>query len=520
VKRVIEHIERTKAEVAEHPFYRWLASDQAPLEDRFAFAPVFVTFIMGFSDMNRWFMRYPAAGDELRRAINKHTFEDATHSRLFLEDWRKLGLDGRLGWSAGDTIAWHYASRETEIFRGYGMEVMKMCALHEDPLVRFSFMDAIEACGHVFFAATSNVATELSKKTGEDYRYFGTYHLKRETGHLLAGWRAFEEATLDEARLEEACSLVDRIFGMFLVENDRLLRYAERVSGDLRGEAPRPLAASGALDPREPLSSPPSSGGGGAGGAGAGEERASGPASPSQRAVQGALALRKKKASGHPLFAWMQAGDPKEALRKLRRLAAFWVPDILGYRDLATYALAYPRPEGARERAINRVAMRLASHHRLFLRDWVELDMDQALGFSASDTLDFYCVSESTEVQRKSMATFVKLAFKHPDPRLRFWLIEALEASGEAFFRGTRALSRRVEADGRRRLDYLADRHASAHPRLEPDEEADRVAIIREELGEREREIAVEIIDAVFDCLEAQLSVCLELVTSGELAFG
>jgi len=520
VREVLAAVAARKQEIDRHPLYAWMGSEAAPLEQRFVYAPLFAHFILGFRDLNRWFMRYPEAADVFEEAINRHTEEDETHSALFLEDWRELGLDEQLGWGVEDTVAWYYAAPETEVFRRYAMRLMQMCVETPDPLVRFGFMEAIEACGHVFFAATSGVATSLSDRTGEEYRYFGTYHLKRETGHLLAGWRAFEEATLDEARLEEACSLVDRIFGMFLVENDRLLRYAERVSGDLRGEAPRPLAASGALDPREPLSSPPSSGGGGAGGAGAGEERASGPASPSQRAVQGALALRKKKASGHPLFAWMQAGDPKEALRKLRRLAAFWVPDILGYRDLATYALAYPRPEGARERAINRVAMRLASHHRLFLRDWVELDMDQTLGLSASDTLDFYCVSEYTEVQRKSMSTFVKLAFKHPDPRLRFWLIEALEASGEAFFRGTRALSRRVEADGRRRLDYLADRHASAHPRLEPDEEADRVAIIREELGEREREIAVEIIDAVFDCLEAQLSVCLELVTSGELAFG
>lgn len=507
MRRVIDHIERKKAEVAGHPFYRWLTSESPPRKDRFAFAPVFVTFIMGFSDMNRWFMRYPASGDEFRRAINKHTFEDATHSRLFLEDWRKLGLDGRLGWSAGDTIAWYYADRETEIFREYGMEIMKMCALNEDPLVRFSFMDAIEACGHVFFTATSGVATDLSDRTGEEYRYFGTYHLKRETGHLLAGGRVFEEASLDEARRVKACSLVDRVFEMFLVENDHLLRYAERELGARGEEGLKPLASAGTFDAREAPGS-------------AREERPAEGISRSQRAVEEALLARKRKAAGHPLFQWMRAGNPREALRKLRRLAAFWVPDIMGYRDLAALALSYPRPEDARGRAINRVAAGLASHHRLFLRDWVELDMDKVFGLSASETLDFYCVSDSTEVQRKSMSTFVKLAFNYPEPRLRFWLIEALEASGEAFFRGTRALARRVEADERRRLDYLGDRHASVHPRLEPDVEADAVAFRREELREGEPEAAVEIIDAVFDCLEAQLSVCLELVSNGDLAFG
>lgn len=504
MKRIIDHIERKKAEVAEHPFYRWLAGDRAPLDRRLDFAPVFVTFIMAFSDMNRWFMRYPAPSDELRRAINKHTFEDATHSRLFLEDWRKLGLDARTGWSAGDTIAWYYVARETEIFRDYGMEIMKMCTLHEDPLVRFSFMDAIEACGHVFFAATSEVATALTGRTGEDYRYFGTYHLRRETGHLLAGWRSFEEAVLTPAQLAEARSLVDRVFAMFLVENDQLLRYAERVTAS-PSEPPRPARPqAGALDseratiaiaPRDPA-----------------------PVAPSQAPVLEALEARKRKAAGHPLFAWMQGGDAREAPQKLRRLAAFWLPDIMGYRDLATYALTYPRPEGAAERAINRWAAGLASHYRLFLRDWAELDMDRVLGWTASETLDFYCVSDCTEVQRRSMSSFVKLAFGHPEPRLRFWLIEALEASGEAFFRGTRALARRVEAEGSLRLDYLGDRHALSHPRLEPDEEADAVAFLSEELRPGDREIAAHIIDTVFDCLEAQLSVCLELVTSGQLA--
>ena len=124
--------------------------------------------------------------DEFKRAINKHTFEDATHSRLFLEDWRKLGLDSRLGWGAGDTIAWYYASRETEIFRQYGMEVMKMCALHEDPHVRFSFMDAIEACGHVFFTSTFKERDRATARGVADVRGGGARRGAARDG-VLAG---------------------------------------------------------------------------------------------------------------------------------------------------------------------------------------------------------------------------------------------------------------------------------------------------------------------------------------------
>ncbi|KYF72653.1 hypothetical protein BE11_50325 [Sorangium cellulosum] len=113
------------------------------------------------------------------------------------------------------------------------------------------------------------------------------------------------------------------------------------------------------------------------------------------------------------------------------------------------------------------------------------------------------------------MSAFVKLAFAHPEPALRFWLMEALEASGDAFFENTRALARRVEAERPLRLDYLADRHALSHPALDPDDEADAVAFKSGALDARGREIAVGMIHTVFDCLELQFSLSLELATRG-----
>ena len=61
----------------------------------------------------------------------------------------------------------------------------------------------------------------------------------------------------------------------------------------------------------------------------------------------------------------------------------------MGYADLMTYALAYPQPRDAAERALNRHAARLACHHRLFLADAAALDLDGALGWSAGETLHF-----------------------------------------------------------------------------------------------------------------------------------
>jgi hypothetical protein len=501
VKHVIEQIEQRKRRIAGHPFYRWMGSARAPLGRRFDFAPVLVNFIMAFSDMNKWFMRYPAPSNDFERAINKHTREDETHSRLFLEDWRKLGLDRRLGWSAGDTLAWYHAAPETEIFREHGMDILGMLTRNEDSLVRFALMESIEAWGHVMFSATADVASDLTRVSGTEYRYFGPYHLKRELGHLLAGGHLFEDATLDEGRRARALGLTHRFFDIAEAESDRLLRYAERVidggeptPGARLADAPRRRTGGGSEAPRR-----------------GGDDRVA----PSQARVARVLDERRRRAADHPLFAWMRAGDGVDAATKLRHIALFWAPDCLGYRDLNAHALAYPRPAGPAERAINRWVADLESHHRLFLRDWAALGMDERLGFSASDTLDFYCRSRHSEVQRRSMSSFVKLAFRHPDPTSRFWLLEALEASGEAFFASTRDLALHAEATHGVRLDYLGDRHAAAHPAREPDPEADAVAFKASALDPAGEDIAVATIHTVFDGLEQQLSMSFDQATSG-----
>lgn len=498
VRDVLELIERRKARVSDHPFYQWLRSEDVAWGDRFVFAPVFVNFIMGFRDMNRWFMRYPEPRSRLERAINVHTREDETHSRLFLEDWRKLGLDQRLGWSAGDLIAWYFAAPATELFRDFGMQILEMCVQEQDPLVRFSFMEAIESCGHVFFGVTAPVAVACTRHTGLEYRYFGPYHLARETGHLLAGEHLFTDQPLTEAQRQRAFQRVNRIFDMFLEENDRLLAYAQSF---LSQPPPRPalLVEASSAPLRASSSSVPQH-----------SIEAEDTVHPDQLPLVRRLRERKDAALRHPFFVWMESGAGTPAA-KLRALVPHWVPDIMGYRDLTAYAIAYRQAVTPSERAINRWVRHLASHHRLFVHDWSALDMDRELGFSASDTLEYYCLSEETELQRRSSSEFIKLAFAHPEPVLRYWLMEALQASGESFFLHTSRLARAVEAETGCRLDYLADRHDLAHPLLEADPEAERVRFKTSPLAPAERDIALHMIDTVFDCLEAQFEQSFSL---------
>lgn len=485
MEAVLSAIARGRAAIDAHPLYAWMAT----ADDPFVFAPLFANFILGFSDLNRWFLRYPEPRDEYEAAINAHTEEDETHSALFLEDWRELGLDARLGWGVEDTMAWYYTAPETEVFRRYAMRLTRMCVETPDPLVRFGLMEAIETCGHVFFGHTAPLADELSRRTGAALHYFGPYHLARETGALIDADDLFETVVLTPEQRRRAIALVEEVFTMFTVKNDHLLAYAQ-------------AAAAGAAVPEPAREARPRVALGG-------EVR---PLHAVEQVITGPmgerLAARKGELAAHPFLAWLAApvADP---VARLRAVVPLWIPDIMGYADLMAYALAYPQPRDAAERALTRHAARLAHHHRLFLADAAALDLDGALGWSAGETLHFLGHSPATELQRGSAAEFVDIAFRHPSPVVRYWLMEALQASGEAFFHHGSVLARAVERRLGRPLHYLADRHRLAHPALDPDPAADAVRFARLPASAAEQRAALAGIDTVFDRLAAQMDQSL-----------
>lgn len=498
MQKVLAVVGQRRAEIDQHPLYRWMASDAAPLEQRFVFAPLFANFILGFRDMNRWFMRYPHPETVYEEAINRHTVEDETHSALFLDDWVELGLDAVLKWGVEDTMAWYYAAPETEVFRRYAMRIVQMCVENQDPMVRFGIMEAIETCGHVFFGHTAPIAQRLAGRTDASLRYFGPYHLSRETGALIDAGDLFESAVLTSAQRAESIRLVHEIFDMFTVKNDHLLAFAQRLT---RGATvPSPAAA---LRHRVGVASPRS----------APVQRVdTDPPSAEQSAITQQLAARRERLRSHPFPAWI-SGGPGTAADRLERFLPLWIPDVMGYADLMTYALSFPDPGNPAERALNRRVGQLASHHRLFAEDAAALRLDRRLSWTAGETLRYLGYQTETDLQRESMAAFLRAAFRYPSPVVRHWLVEALQASGEAFFHHGGLLAREVERQTGVRLNYLADRHELAHPELEPDAEADAVSFTGLPVTAQERDIVIQVIDTVFDQLEKQFDQSLRMVS-------
>jgi hypothetical protein len=208
---------------------------------------------------------------------------------------------------------------------------------------------------------------------------------------------------------------------------------------------------------------------------------------------------RKQQLRAHPFYEWLREEQLSPAER-LRRFVPMWVMDVLGYRDLNRYALTYAEPASAAEYAVNAWAARLSEHSGLFLSDWEALDLDELLGHGASGALEWLFLDSDMDLHRQNMIEFAKIALRHRDPALRWWMMVALESTGEEFFAQTRPLALAVEAETGRRLDYLAGRHdrPAAH---NSDTDASSPAPLRSE----QLELAKNITDHVFDSMERQL---------------
>jgi hypothetical protein len=492
-----------KQRLCGHPFYAWMRGSAQPPEDRLLVAPIMSVFVMNFRDANKWFIRFPEARSEYEEIINGNTREDETHSRLFLEDWKKLDLDKKLGWGAGDTIWWTFLAPETEPFRRYVMSFARMTITDGgDPMIRFAHSEAGEACGNAFFATAAPVAEQASARTGIAYRYFGSHHLEREPGHVLESPGIFEGMTLDDRQRLLARALATEMFDIFEDMHDNFLRYAETYVE--RRTFPRRRRGAPARAPMAHAASQ--------GAPAAGPER---PMAPHHAEVQHVLQGRKARTAAHPFYAWLQGTPAITPKQKLQRFIPMWIGDIMGYRDLNRYAIRYPAVRTGGEAVINAWCDDLETHNTLFMNDWDELGMDGVLGWNAGETLRFLFLDPQMDVHRANMCTFLKLAMGHAAPALRFWLLEALEGSGHAFFENMKQLALPVEREEGVRLDYLADRHDVAHPSRQGRADG-RGMITGEPLSPADRDTAIGMVHTVFDAVDQQLEVSLEVARSNK----
>jgi len=505
MKRVVQQFRLGRLQVEAHPFFEWIDSERVPLEKRFIFSPVMIDFIMGFADMNKWFFHYPTPQNALERAINSHTEEDGTHSRLFYDNWYTLELDDVERWPAGQMLWWMFHSRETTTVRRFGMTILDLAVNNPDPKVRFALMEAIEICGDVFFSHTAPIAEAITRSTGARHEYYGWYHRHRETGHLHADESVFAEAELSFTQLRCAIRAAASVFDNFLRLLDDLLAYSQRAV-----TSPRQLAADLRSDYDAALAKPPAPGQLALHSATWDVPVASGQVELSQL-----LRRRVERLQRHPLMQWLREDTTRSAREKLQAFVAAWGIDIVSYKDFNELVLRYPEPGSNDERALNAWVDELASHAVLYLQDWVALDLDGVLGWNSGEVLAFYFLGAQTEPHRHHMSQVKAYAFRYKQPLVRYWLMKAQEAAGEPLFEATRAVAEAVEVSDGVVLDYWAGRHSLRHAPGGGAHELRALQCLALEPSEAERTIIREIIELVFDNMEVLYSETLRDAVSG-----
>ncbi|MEU8124842.1 hypothetical protein AB0C21_39540 [Spirillospora sp. NPDC049024] len=484
MKDVLAYVERRVAALEDHPLFTWLASDELPPKERLMILPSVATVAMGFRDVNKWVLRYPHAADDLERGINVHTFEDQTHSRLFLEDWKRLGLDRRLGWDASDTLWWLFQADANEVIRGHCMYFQSIAAADRgDPLLRFAHAEVGELCAReLFFKHISAVAARLADRTGLAMLYFGAHHIEAEGE---GAEEVFESLTLDPEHRRRAHELVDVMIDVFREILDAIHEYALKHAAT--GTPPRPATARAA---------------GPAGLIAASDA----PVHPTQAPVLRVLRECRTRCVRHPFHTWLGHHGPRiSATQVLQRFVPMWAMDVMGYRDFHRYAVGYPEPASELERAVNVWGEELTARNALFVDDWKQLDLDELLGWNASETLEFYYLSRTMDAHRHNRVAMTEFATRHRDPMLNLWLVSAMSEASDILLDSTAPLAQKAEGSTGLRLDYLAGRRRVAAP-----------SFMDRPITPEQRDIAVEMIETAFGFMDRRLDMSLDVALSND----
>jgi hypothetical protein len=503
MKHVWNVLNEGRRQIERHPFFTWLNSEGVPLHSRFIFSPVMIDFIMSFADLNKWFLRYQNPRGPFEHAINEHTEEDATHSRLFVENWTHLRLGDTLDWAPSKALWWMFHGEQSAVVRRFGMEILVAAVNFPDPLVRFPMMEAIEICGDVFFANTARIAQRIAEEEHVEHIYYGKFHRDRETGHLQSDEGCFVRAVLSQEQRQHAERLVGIVYSNFVQVLDQLLAFSMAAVTDHRqlqrgieSEYLHALVMPADAAESAPQYLPTVS-----------EQTAHA----DQLPLLGLLQEEIDNQRAHEFLDWLKHGD-QPALDKLRSFAPLWAIDIVGYRDFNELVLRYPAPRTDAERAINQWSSELSSHGVLYLQDWKALRLDSVLGWRMVETIAYYFLGEHTELHRRNMAKVKKHAMYHTDPKIRWWLMYALEQSMAQLLAQTAPLAREAEEELGITLNFWAHRHGLNEPRR-PDGAA--VEFLALPLSDTEKATIEQIITTVFGNMQELLDLSYSVARSG-----
>jgi hypothetical protein len=471
LQTVLDTIEQWSERIEAHPLHRWLSEEHEniPDEKKLWFSMYFCNFIMYFRELNRYHINYgdERKNDPLREALSSHADEDMTHSRLFMKDFKTLGMDGVLGWTPSQTLYWLANSQVNEQLRRRTSELTKLVVSSREPEILFPVVESIESCGHSLFSHATVLADRFTRKTGKPLVYWGHFHLKRETGHAVDSGedQLFESLKLTPAQRETAIRKVIRVFELIEEQNSDMLRLAqETISQGGFATRTRLHTAPVAFKINESEAK---------------EEYDFHfwPEKPhqSQEPVVQALKSILNTTRDYSTSELFQGHSVEDVVRKLRIMALFLSFDITGGPTAYRYLMPIANPTTPVERALERLTRRFGRRAEMLYVDWQSLMLDEALEWPVSRMLEFLYLDPATEVCRKLRNTVVHHVDYSPSALRVYWVMVTIKSITSAYLGPMIQLARRAEEELGIELPYFMQRQNPATVVLEPDPEADAV---------------------------------------------
>ena len=229
MEAVLTAITERKQAFARLPFFEFLQDESLEPEQRLAFYPCMAHWIMSFADLNKYFLRAEAAGDEHQQRVNTFSHEDDDHWQLYLEDFQKLGCEGLYDGTDWLRFLWGDETRANRML-SYRIAHLVQGATG---VQRLAIVEAMEEAANVFFPFTLRLAEQIQERTGVELRYLGHFHFNLEAAHTGAGdHESLARIALDAETQRRTVEMVSEIFTLFEEWADEVFRFAKAQLSD------------------------------------------------------------------------------------------------------------------------------------------------------------------------------------------------------------------------------------------------------------------------------------------------
>lgn len=412
-----------------HPLLKeWLGrSGLSPIKMLAMMTPLMIEFVMGFKDYNELYLRYPPNKNStiFESVINSHTIEDASHSLLFLSDWKELGLDAMLEWCCSDYMSSVMTSYDC-CMKSQGLKLYFLAYKNPHPFARFALMETIETAGQKFFEQTAGYGKALAESGRGAFNYFGPHHLALESGHMENEHVFFstDSALLEQAtflsikygadfreapfrdNVESIVSQVGEVFvdtfntwyeGAQRFANDRHF-FKKMYSAEFEGKSYHPGVCE--INRHHLFSL----------------------ANLSRNAnIQASI----KAISDHALYSSSGLLLPSHNIARI--MTPFALIDILGTAFICRFNdWAYCGSSGKHLSTLINLSKAVSGMGDALIHDWKRLNLDDyGVGFDASQIMSFKFFAQRSDLHRKHFALWFCSLLEHKDPVMRCLIIHA-----------------------------------------------------------------------------------------------